>query len=378
MAKRVLIFSPVYFPLVGGAEVAVREITDRLPEWQFDLVCARVRRGLPNEERIGNVLVHRVGFGIPFDKFLLPFLGVWKALQLEGSREALVWSLMASYGGYASLVYTCFRPHAKMLLTLQEGDPLEHYVRRASVLSFTRAWVFRRADAVQVLSRYLADWAVKMGFRGTPVVVPNGVDAARFAVRISPEERVRLRQSFGFSDSDVVLITTSRLSLKNGVDDLIRSLSYAPESFKTLIVGEGEDREKLVRLVEELHLDSRVVFAGQRGHAELPGLLQAADIFIRPSLSESLGNSFLEAMAAGVPIVGTPVGGIPDFLEDGVTGVFCQPRDPESIAKAVVRIQTEPGLREKLIIQARETVQSRFEWNQIAKKMGDLLSALAV
>ncbi|MBU1349170.1 glycosyltransferase family 4 protein [Patescibacteria group bacterium] len=376
--KHAIVFSTAYFPLVGGAEVAMKEVTDRLPDWRFDLVCARIRRGLPSTERIGNVTVHRVGFGRPIDKILLPAFGAWKALRIPGSREAVAWSLMASHGGFAALAYTWLRPKTTFLLTLQEGDPLEHYAKRAGRLSWLHRRIFRRADAVHAISRFLAGWAVEMGFKGTPVVFPNGVDVARFMARIPDEERRRIRASFGFGSDDVVLVTVSRLSLKNGGDDLIRSLSHLPTRYRVLLVGEGEDTEKLTKLVAEKGLSDRVVFAGHRGHDEVPGILQASDIFCRPSLSEGLGNAFLEAMAAGIPLIGTPVGGIPDFLTDSETGVFCKVRDPESIATAARRIQEEPGLKEKLVANGEALVRKDYGWDDIARRLGGMLTGLAI
>ena len=372
--NHVLIFSTAYLPLIGGAEVAMKEITDRLPDIHFDLYCAKIQRGLPTTERIGNVMVHRVGFGHRFDKFLLPIIGpLWALIKPSGSEDRIVWSLLASYGGFAALVYTWLMPRTNMVLTLQEGDPLEHYAQRAGWFTSLHKQVFVRANVVHAISKFLGDWAVKMGFKGTPIIIPNGVDVERFAKRISTEERQSRRAALGVAPSDVVLVTVSRLSLKNGVDDLIRSLTKLPSAYKALLIGEGEDRQKLEVLTQQKELKDRVIFLGAKDHSELPALLQASDVFVRPSLSEALGNSFLEAMAAGVPIVGTPVGGIPDFLMDGETGVFCQPRDPDSIAQAVMRIQTEAGLKEKIVEHASRIVKEKYEWNQIADQIGSML-----
>lgn len=391
MRHRVLIFATAYFPLVGGAEIAMKEITDRLPGWQFDLICARIQKGLPDIEKIGNVTVHRVGFGQPIDKYFLPLLGPLLAirsmrysdasagipiLRRDELRATVLWSLMASYGGFASLVYTWIRPKTKLLLTLQEGDPLEHYAKRAGHLQWLHRKIFQRANAVTAISAFLALWAKSMGCKGVLEVIPNGVDYERFAQKISIERRGELRQRYGASNQDTLLITASRLSLKNGIDDLISSLAHLPQSVKLLIAGDGEDRDKLEKLVEEHGLARRVSFFGQYGHDQLPELLQASDIFCRPSLSEGLGNSFLEAMASGIPIIGTPVGGIPDFLKDGETGVFCQPRNPESIAAAVQRIQTESGLRDTLIRNGAALVAERYGWDEIAQKVKRILESL--
>lgn len=374
--KRALIFATSYFPLVGGAEVAMKELTDRLSDWQFDLVCARIKPELSDVEQLGNVRIHRCGVGYPIDKYLLPMLGVWRAMNVIGKDQAVIWSLMASYGGFAALVYTWIRPKTRLLLTLQEGDPLEHYARRTGILTFLHKQIFRRANTIQAISHFLAAWAERMGATSKPVVIPNGVDIARFSSRLDPVERQRLRAQLGYHDSDVVIITTSRLTLKNAVDDLIKALISLPGNYKVLIAGEGADRASLDVLVEANKLKNRVTFLGTRSQQELPQLLQCSDIFCRPSLSEGLGISFLEALASGLPTIATPVGGIPDFLRDGETGVFCQPRDPASIAKAALRIQEELGLRQKLIKQGEELVKKDYAWDGIAARIGELLTKM--
>ncbi|HEU0051333.1 MAG TPA: glycosyltransferase family 4 protein [Patescibacteria group bacterium] len=376
MQSRILIFSTAYFPLVGGAEVALKEITDRLPERQFDLICAKLRPGLSRTERIGNITIHRAGFGFSGDKYLLPLLGFWKTLWLP--KPTFVWSLMASYGGFAALLYTLFHPKARLLLTLQEGDPLEHYEQRAGVFDVFYKKIFSRANSVQAISRFLADWAKRMGFSGVPEIIPNGVDLERFRALLSREERERLRQEYGYSSDDVILVTASRLSLKNGIDDLIQSLAYLPLNDKLLILGEGEDQEKLKRLSSQKGLDDRVRFLGKKTHEELPMFLQMGDVFVRASLSEGLGNAFLEAMALGLPIIGTPVGGIPDFLTDQQTGLFCQPRDPESVAAAVRQLVSDPALAERLVSNGKMLVNERYDWNKIAQEMDRLFSSLCL
>jgi glycosyltransferase involved in cell wall biosynthesis len=283
---------------------------------------------------------------------------------------------MASYGGFAALVYTWFRPKTKFLLTLQEGDPLEHYAKRAGRFNFLHRKIFERADAVQAISRFLADWAVKMGFKGMPEVIPNGVDIEKFGHQTSDDGRREKRASYGFGDDDIVLVTASRLSLKNGVDDLIRALTHLPSNYKCLIAGDGEDREKLRVLTEKKGLSDRVVFLGNRSHDELPEILRSADIFVRASLSEGLGNSFLEAMMAGLPVIGTPVGGIPDFLLDGETGVFCEPRDPASIARSAARVMEDEELRDRIVKQGRELVRAKYGWDGIAEKIRAMLLEL--
>ncbi len=353
----------------------MKEVTDRLPHWEFHLVCASLSRGLPRNEKIGNVYVHRVGLGFSFDKYLLPILGLIRAWRLERSGEFFaLWSLMASYGGFASLLYSYVHPRVPFLLTLQEGDPLDHYAKRVGVLGVFHRAIFRRAKRVQAISAFLAAWSKQMGFKGEPIVIPNGVHIAHFSQPILSDVRNSIRGEWGVRAGEHVLITTSRLSKKNGIDTVIQALPLIDPSWKFVIVGEGEDRPKLEGLIQQLNLSDRVVMLGLRSHDELPKLLGSADVFIRASRSEGLGNSFLEAMAAGLPIIGTPVGGIPDFLKDGETGVFCEADNPESIAKAVQMLEDQER-RRRIIQKGIACVQGRYEWSVIAKTIESIFDS---
>ena len=90
---------------------------------------------------------------------------------------------------------------------------------------------------------------------------------------------------------------------------------------------------------------------------------------MRPSLSEGLGNSFIEAMAAGVPVIGTQVGGIPDFLRDKETGFFCEVRNPKSIAEKVKEILENNELRANVIKNAQELVTKNYDWDLVARRI---------
>ncbi|MBI5005274.1 MAG: glycosyltransferase family 4 protein [Candidatus Lloydbacteria bacterium] len=387
--KRILIFSLMYEPFVGGAEVAVRNITDRLPDFLFDMVTLRLNRSLPRHEQVGNVRVHRIGFTgwgkrkesakntvvrfpLSLNKYLFPFLAVRYAKKLHRKNPYdAAWSIMANYAGFAAMFFKKKFPHVPFVLTLQEGDPIAHILRR---VRFVRGWfqeIFDRADIIQGISTFLIEVFAKktMKYRGPTEVIPNGVDVALFSQKVSQEERQRGRAALGFSRDDILLISTSRLVHKNAVDDVIRSLAFLPPQVKFLVVGAGPDEAFLRALAQIQHVSERIVFIKSVDSAEVPRYLSIADIFVRPSRSEGMGNSFIEAMAAGLPVIGTPVGGIIDFLKDGETGLFCEVDKPESVAAQVKRLMEDKALREKISANARAMVEEKYDWNIIAKQM---------
>ena len=110
----------------------------------------------------------------------------------------------------------------------------------------------------------------------------------------------------------------------------------------------------------------------------MPQYLSAADVFARPSLSEGLGSAFLEAMAAGLPVIGTAVGGIPDFLKDPsthsgqATGLFCNVNDPWDLAEKIKTLLTDRELRTKLIDNGRKLVAEKYDWDIIAEKFEEI------
>jgi glycosyltransferase involved in cell wall biosynthesis len=379
--NRILVFSTDdhLFP-AGGAEQAFGHIAARMPEVTFDLICARLRRGVSRYEERGNVRIHRIGFGIPrVDGFLLALFGSSVARRLiREYRYDLIWSIMASYGAFAA-VRIKKQTGLPFLLTLQEGDSLEHIYRRVRWVRSSFEEIFRQADAVQAISHFLLGWSRDMGYRGSHgVVIPNGVDLALFMQEVPPATRAARRASFGFPEDACVIVTSSRLEKKNGIGDLIASLSLVPEKVCLVICGGGSLDAVLRAQVETLGLSARVRFLGFVEPVALPEIFAASHIFARPSLSEGLGNAFLEAMAAGLPVIGTPVGGIPDFLIDGETGYMAKPENPESIAHAVTTIMESPAShRARICATAREMVRERYDWGTIAASMRACMEAIS-
>ena len=382
--KNILIFSIAYAPFVGGAEVAVREITDRLGDYEFDMLTARLSPRIARFEKIGNVNVYRLGFGFGFDKYLFLFLAPLKALFLNKKRSyALSWSIMAAYAGFAGLFFKLVRPGTPFLLTLQEGDPLPEIERKVRLVWPIFKKIFLKADHIQAISNFLADWARKIGYKGDLSVVSNGVDTQKFKIQPSSRAQVEGNSKFKIADfkeklkiksEERVIITVSRLVKKNGVEDIIKAAQDL--RFKLLIIGKGEQEEYLKDLTKKLNLEDNVLFLGEVSHKDLPQYLWISDVFVRPSLSEGLGNAFLEAMAAGVPAIGTKVGGIPDFLREGETGLFCEVQNPKSITEKIKTLLKDENLRLRLIENGRKLVEEKYSWDFIALEMKNIFDKL--
>ena len=367
--KRVLIFSLAYIPFVSGAELAVKEITDRINDLEFDLVTLRFDKKLPKFEKVGNVNIYRINSS----KSLFPFRAFFKAKKLHKKNSyGVIWSIMANRAGFATLFFKLWNPKVKYLLTIQEGDALDYPEKRMGFLKIFLKPVFRKiftkADHIQAISNYLADWARKMGAKAPIEVVPNGVDIEKLKTKNKE-----------LKTNDKIIITTSRLVYKNGVDILIRSVAelyvqHRMSNIKVQILGAGSEEKKLKDLARELKVDDIVQFLGHIEPEKVYDYLAEADIFVRPSRSEGLGSSFLEAMGAGLPIIATPVGGIPDFLKDGITGLFCEVDDPQDLAEKIKLLMADETLAKRIAENGRQLVLEKYDWNNIAKQMQNLLS----
>lgn len=390
MNKKVLIFSLAYPPFVGGAELAIKEETDRIKDIEFDMVTLRFDSNLPKFERIGNVNVYRIGFTklgakmedlvkypLKLNKLIFPFIAFHKASKLhKKNKYNTIWAMMAAYAGFAAMFFKSKHPKVPYLLTLQEGDPIDYILKKVRFIKPLFKRIFSKADYLQAISNYLANWGKEMGFKGELKLVPNAVNTTHFSQEYSDEELNILKKELGKGGGDKYVITTSRLVLKNAVSDVIKSLQFLPDNIKFIVLGDGPDREDLEKLAKELLVENRVKFLGLVNHKVMPKYLKVSDIFIRPSLSEGFGNSFIEAMAAEIPVIATQEGGIADFLFDSEknpnkkpTGWAVDKQDPEGIARAIKRILSDNEQTRRTIETAKKMVFEKYDWDIIAKDM---------
>lgn len=369
--KRALIFSLAYLPHVGGAELAVHELTKRLEEYEFTIVTLRFRASDSEIETHGRVRIYRVGSG---SSYLQKVLYVPRAARLAARlhREHafdLVWAMM-SYMVFPVVLARLGGVRVPYVLTLQDGDPYEHVFRRPHIVPLMPLlWYgFQHAAQITVLSRYLELWPRRMGYDGVVHVIPNGVDVEAYAGAMP--------RDIGKKPGEFWLVSASRLVAKNGLDDCVRALVLVPSYVHLLILGSGVEERRLRTLVDDLELMARVHFAGSVPHSELPGYLHAVDVFVRPSRSEGFGSAFVEAMAAGLPVIATQVGGIADFLFDAVrdpahpaTGFAVDPDAPEQVAAAVKEIMTHPHKVQAVRQHAFALVRERYDWAFVAEQM---------
>lgn len=192
-----------------------------------------------------------------------------------------------------------------------------------------------------------------------------GIDPSRFeAAAADPQARVASRAEFGWGPDEVVAICVARFAAQKAHDVLLKAFAEASErapQLRLLLVGDdpfGDGRQRAEALAAELELGDRVRFAGIR--RDVPALLAASDVFVMASLWEGLGLVFLEAMAAGLPVLSTQVSAIPEVVVHGETGVLVPPGEVQPLAEGLVELAGDPDRRAALAAAGGERVRERF------------------
>lgn len=183
-------------------------------------------------------------------------------------------------------------------------------------------------------------------------VIRNGIDLSGYSAGYGSEEK-RKRPPTAIHIARLNLIKDQTTLLKAA-----RIVANAEPDFRLIIVGDGPDREELIRLSNRLGLSERAFFRGFR--EDVKTQLAAADLFVLSSLSEGISLTLLEAMAAGLPVVATDVGGNREVVADGQTGLLVPPSSPEALAKAILTLMADPEKSHRMGLAGRRRVEQEF------------------
>jgi len=211
-------------------------------------------------------------------------------------------------------------------------------------------------------------------------IIPMGVDVEFFR---QTADREALHGGLGREDKTILY--AGRLIEWKGVEYLIKALPEVIEKHpeaKLVVVGSGPCKKDLVSVTERLNLQDKVTFLDAVSQEELARYYSAARVFVLPSIvndegeTEGLGVVLLEAMASGVPVIGTGVGGIPDIIKDGETGLISLEKNPNDLADKICTLLTDEDLRKKVTEKGYQLVTKEFSWDVIAKEYAGLYDTL--
>ena len=352
----IVMISVDYPPTPGGISAHVHELSRALTQNGHKVSVVTRKKGeisRPSSTDGIDIYEMRLRFAAPlyglqirsFVKKLLPLLQP-DLIHIHGMGP-LEWYDITS----VPLVYT--NHTSGYLKRIQKGG-----WRRTAMLKR----LFARPDLFLAPSRELLE--IPFPIRAPKHFIANGVDSTKYV--FNPHRREEIRTRLGLAQTDIAAILTRRLVDKNGVIYLAKAAKYlqTPE-LKFVLIGDGPER---AAIEEEFHRNcgDRVIFLGAKTHAEIIDFYSAADFSILPSLMEATSISGLEAMACGLPLVGTKVGGIPELIKDGENGFLCEPAAPEDLAVKIEKLIScdHKSMGEK----SRQMVTDHFDWQRIADK----------
>jgi glycosyltransferase involved in cell wall biosynthesis len=344
--KKIVILSAFLTPFRSGAEACAEEVPLALSnEFNFTIVTTKLRSDLPREDVLqGKIPVVRVGIGLPIDKWLFPFLAPFAVRRL---KPDIVHAVLETFAGLA-LVFCRYITLAKRILTCQ------------TTRMFLKGMIVRSADIVTVISTALKTIVGALG-RKNVLVIPNGIHTAMFHEKQKVDGRI---------------LFVGRLEKMKGVDVLLTAFAQLRITNNELrIVGDGSQRGALEELTQELGITDRVTFVGRVAPRNIASEYEQAQIFCGLSRSEALGNVFLEAQAAGCAVIATNVGGIPDIVKNGETGLLVAPNNPEAAAAALSRLLTDKTLLLSLS-EAGKAHAKAYDWASIAEHYKTLYQVL--
>lgn len=233
--------------------------------------------------------------------------------------------------------------------------------------------IYRKADLIVAVSNSVKKFLLGkiIGDKDKIVVIPN-------AIEISDDEPKIIRRPGRDRGGELLIGTVGALNQQKGQIYLIRAMHLVNKSLpKTSleIIGDGPDREKLKKEIDRLGLEAKIQLLGEQ--KEIKKFIKDWDLFVLPSLSETFGLVILEAQEIGIPVLATSVGGVPEIIKNGETGVLVPPADPERLARAICALLAEKKERTHLARNAYQSLKRNYDWSKIIVELEKKYLALA-
>ena len=373
MRARILKVVPTL--MCGGTENQFMTLGRMLDRSRFDLGFACLRRWGPFVEQL-----HQLG--IPLEEYQVATFRSVHALTQQArlarqiSRERI--DIVHGYNFYGNVFAI---PPARLVAPVVIASIRDRSPYLTPMQKRVQRYACQFADCILVNADAVKDWlTAEEGYDPSRIVViRNGVDTARFG---GAPAAGRIRRELGLPPAARLIVVVSRLARMKGIEQFLDAAAALKPRYpdaRFLIVGETSPPDPAyLRQLQDLSrahgLGDVLTFTGLR--SDVPAMLGAADVAVMPSLNEALSNVLLESMAAGAPVVATRVGGTPEALIDGETGLLVPPGDTEAIAVAVARLLEDRDLARRLGCAARRLIADRFSVDRMVRATEDLYANL--
>lgn len=343
-------------------------------------------------ERWGNIHINRFPYFFPL-KYQRLCYGDGLLNNLRNSRLALAQTLFFILVEFLYLLYIVKKTRIDLIhahWSLPQGFLgmlAGHLLKIPCVTSLHGSDVFglrhpifrlpnklaiRHADLCTANSHATAKTAYRITACRNLMIIPMGVDVNHFK-KITNMGDLKKKLKL---DGKVVLSVGRLIDLK-GTDYLIKALPKVLLQFpktKALIIGSGPRKSLLLNLAKELQIKDNIIFLDQIPHTEMIKYYSLADVFVLPSITSKIGETegfgvvLLEAMASGIPVIGSDTGGIPDIIKDGETGLLVRQKDSQDLGNQIIRLLTDEELSNKMVRKARNLIEAQFSYEVVAER----------
>ena len=260
---------------------------------------------------------------------------------------------------------------ARVLYQVHGGDLPRDFFARSRILTAFLNFTLRIPDVVVVLAKCELGAYREFIPGQNVVVIPNGIDCRPF-------DAVPVVRSF--ADKPLRLLYIGRIAREKGLYEALQGMRMALElgvDSRLIVAGGGPELQRLRRYAAAIGLASRVVFSGPVFGRDKVTLLEGCDAFLLPSYAEGLPYALLESMAAGVPVIATAVGAIPDVLAHGTHGLIVRERDAKAIAEALATLAADRDRLSWMSRACRRRIRAAFSIERVAGEMDGIYAALA-
>lgn len=334
-----------------GYDVTVMYLTDKDPYADEDVTSEMVEAGVSVEQIGIRNNIDPIGFGRVLLHILQNGYDIVHTHQIHGD---IYGSVAATLGGVQRIVST--KHNDPPFLTEQPYKTLHNMTVRLT-------------DRIVTISENVREFTLEHTTASPDKVrtVHYGLDPQPFD-QVSEEEVNSVRSDLADAEEPLVG-TVARLVEQKDLGTLLRAIDKVSETHPNVrlaIVGEGPKREELESLASDLGIDDRVTFTGYR--SDIPALMQAFDVFALPSRWEGFGLVFLEAMAAGTPVVASEVSAVPEIVVDAETGYLVPPGESDEFAEYIDHLLEEPSLAERMGQSGRARLEAHFTVEQMVSE----------
>lgn len=306
----------------------------------------------------------------------------------KGLRDLQILRAVRDVGRETPILATVWNPEATLaMLTgarrvsiLAHGNEVMEYTRQP-LGTWLRRRIMERAHVVICNSRFTETLVQKIAPAARTAVLNPAIDAARFCVT---SNKLEARQRLELASSKKIVLTVARLDEIKGHETVLRAIAALTvqqrRNLLYVIIGKGYMREQLMNLTKSLQIEEQVQFAGFVADDDLPVWYRACDLFVLPSVvdptrrgMEGFGIAVAEAQAAGLAVIGTRSGGIPDAVREGEGGWLIDERDAEALAVHLIQLLAAPEVFEEQGRLGAARMQREFSWDEYASRLLELI-----